>query len=250
MGEGRDAGRLRSSGLISEAGFSRSGQPQHAGAPLALPRVRAAPVPRRAVPEPPAPAQARTWRFCRTSVIFLIAPTVLCTSCRSYFSGRLRRRSISNVASCDPSGACFLAPPLARLFPPSLLLLLPPPPPRRCRSPRFPLAPPARTHMHAPPLQCRSPAGCSCLAHLRQLLARQLAVRLGPLDLARVALHLEVLVALGAAELEDLRRAAQTGKLCCLVRPTVRCRWPARPPARLPARPRPARAPWHRSAQR
>lgn len=39
-------------------------------------------------------------RFCRTSVIFFIAFTVLCTSARSYFSGRLRRRSISKVASC------------------------------------------------------------------------------------------------------------------------------------------------------
>jgi hypothetical protein len=44
-------------------------------------------------------------RFCRTSVIFLMALTVLCTSSRSYFSGRLRRRSISNVASCDKAPA-------------------------------------------------------------------------------------------------------------------------------------------------
>jgi hypothetical protein len=42
------------------------------------------------------------------------------------------------------------------------------------------------------------------LPHLCKLLARQFPVRLGPLDLARVALHLEVLVALGAAELEHL----------------------------------------------
>ena len=34
-------------------------------------------------------------------MIFSIALTVLCTSSRSYFSGRLRRLSISNVASCS-----------------------------------------------------------------------------------------------------------------------------------------------------
>ena len=34
-------------------------------------------------------------------MIFSIAFTVLCTSSRSYFSGRLRRRSISKVASCS-----------------------------------------------------------------------------------------------------------------------------------------------------
>ena len=33
-------------------------------------------------------------------MIFSIALTVLCASSRSYFSGRLRRRSISKVASC------------------------------------------------------------------------------------------------------------------------------------------------------
>ena len=52
---------------------------------------------------PPAEAgqgQRLLTRTGRTSVIFSIALTVLCTSSRSYFSGRLRRRSISNVASC------------------------------------------------------------------------------------------------------------------------------------------------------
>ena len=47
--------------------------------------------------------------------------------------------------------------------------------------------------------------------HLCQLLARELAVRLCPLDLTRVALHLEVLVALGPAEAEDLRAGRQRG---------------------------------------
>jgi len=41
--------------------------------------------------------------------------------------------------------------------------------------------------------------------HLGQLLAGELPVRLGPAHLARVALHLEVLVALAAAEAEHLR---------------------------------------------
>ena len=43
--------------------------------------------------------------------------------------------------------------------------------------------------------------------HLRKLLASDLPVGLRPPDLARVALHLEVLVALAAAEPEDLRQA-------------------------------------------
>lgn len=41
---------------------------------------------------------------------------------------------------------------------------------------------------------------------LSQLLACKLAVRLCPLDLARVALHLEVFVALGPAEAEHLQQ--------------------------------------------
>lgn len=44
------------------------------------------------------------------------------------------------------------------------------------------------------------------VSHLSQLLSGQLPVGLGPLHLARVTLHLEVLVALGPAELEDLRK--------------------------------------------
>jgi hypothetical protein len=57
--------------------------------------------------------------------------------------------------------------------------------------------------------------------HLCQLLARELAVGLCPLDLARVALHLEVLVALGPAKAEDLRAGRQRGdtqevaEACC-----------------------------------
>lgn len=46
-------------------------------------------------------------------------PPVLCTSSRSYFSGRLRRRSISNVASCaaraGTAWACFEGPALVRV---------------------------------------------------------------------------------------------------------------------------------------
>lgn len=49
-------------------------------------------------------------------------------------------------------------------------------------------------------------------SHLRQVLAVHPSVRLGPPDLARVALHLEVLVALGAAETERLRTEHTRGQ--------------------------------------
>ncbi len=53
----------------------------------------------------------------------------------------------------------------------------------------------------------------SVLPHLRKLFACQLAKCLGPLDLAWVTFHLEVLVALGAAKVEDLEGQVERGAL-------------------------------------